>query len=91
MVSRGCQLEDYVFQSGLNFVNFKCQVVEMCNLRPIYLLISTIWHFKFPKLRPLWKKLWIQYLLIDTPYSNGPFGSTYAYLCFLISINFKEN
>ena len=30
MPGRGYQLDDCVFQSGLNFTILKCQVVEMC-------------------------------------------------------------
>ena len=29
---RGCQLDNFVFQSSLNFVKFKCQVVKMCDV-----------------------------------------------------------
>ena len=47
MYVRGCHLKNYVF---LNLLNLKCQVVEMCNMRPM-LLISTSCHVKFAKLR----------------------------------------
>ena len=56
-----CQLDDFLLQSGHNFVNLKCQVVEMCNMRPI-LCISTSWHVKFLKLRPFFENR-----LIETP------------------------
>ena len=32
---RGCQLENFVLRSSLNFANLKCQVVKMCDMRPI--------------------------------------------------------
>ena len=31
----GCQLDDFVFQSGPNFANWKCKVVEMCKVEKI--------------------------------------------------------
>ena len=50
---RGCQLDDAVFKSGLNFrnVNVKCVIED-----PI-LLISSSWRVKIAKLRPLRKRL----------------------------------
>ena len=30
---RGCQLDNFVFQKSLNFANFKCQAVKMCDMR----------------------------------------------------------
>ena len=47
MYVRGCHLKNYVF---LNLLNLKCQVVEICNMRPM-LLISTSCHVKFARLR----------------------------------------
>ena len=35
-----CQFDDCVFERGLSLVNLKFQVVDMRNMRPIY-LIST--------------------------------------------------
>ena len=53
---RGFQIDDCLFQGGLNFVNLNCQLLETCNsMRPI-LLISTSWHIKFTKIdATLWK------------------------------------
>ena len=56
MASRGCQLDNFLFQRSLNFPNLKFQRVDMDNMRPI-LLIFTSWHIKFGKLRPLLKSL----------------------------------
>ena len=38
MYTRGCHFDNFVFQSGFNFVNLMCQVVEKCNI----LLIFTV-------------------------------------------------
>ena len=35
----GCQYDDCLFKSGLNFANLKCQVVEMCKVAPFYLFL----------------------------------------------------
>ena len=32
----GCQSEDCVLLSGVNFANLKCQLVEMCNITYFY-------------------------------------------------------
>ena len=48
-----CHFDDCVFQTGLNM---KCQVVKIYKVCYI-ITISTIWHLKFVKLRPLWKRL----------------------------------
>ena len=37
----GCQLEYSIFQSGLNFVNLKCQLVETSNMS-VYLYLPSI-------------------------------------------------
>ena len=31
---RRCQIDDCIIQTGLKFANLKCQMVEMCKLRP---------------------------------------------------------
>ena len=57
MKNSGCQKDDYIFQIGLDFMNLKFQLVKMCKGWSYYVLIFTSWHFKFPKLRFLWKRL----------------------------------
>jgi len=37
-----CQFDDCIFQSGLYFANFNCQIVE---------IISTSWNVKFSKIK----------------------------------------
>ena len=32
---RGCQLDNFVFQSGLNFANLKCKGEKMCHMMDI--------------------------------------------------------
>ena len=54
MYFRMSQIGDFVFCSGFNFANITCHVVE---LGSINLIISTSWHVKFAKLRPLWRAL----------------------------------
>ena len=44
-----------LFKSGLNFPNLMCQLVKISNMGLI-LSMSTLWNFKFGKLRLLWNK-----------------------------------
>ena len=64
LAGRGCQLDDYVFQSGLNYANLKCQVVGLCKFMFI-LHTSTTRLVKLPHWDPsFWKKQGSSILLI---------------------------
>ena len=66
LLSSRCQFDDFIFQSGFNFANLKCQVVKMCLILGSY-YISTSWHVKFEKLMPIWKKLGSSIVLLTPP------------------------
>ena len=36
----GCQFDNFVFKSGLNFENLKCQVIGMYEVGPFYLFLK---------------------------------------------------
>ena len=66
IVLSGCQFDDRIFQSGLNFSNLTFQVVEMCIRGPftLILLFDTI---KFAILRLLWKWLGTRIVRLTLP------------------------
>ena len=59
----GGKFKFQVQDSDLEYLFWQCEKhIALFEKKPP-LLISTIWQVKFP----LWKRLWIQYRLIDTP------------------------